>query len=72
MQIYGEVPDSEYGNYIEFVKDRPHNDKSYLIDSSKLESLGWKPQMPWDKGLDITGRYFPFPFFAFKERKLVD
>ncbi|KAJ8031258.1 dTDP-D-glucose 4,6-dehydratase [Holothuria leucospilota] len=57
-KILPQVPDSEYENYIEFVKDRPHNDKSYLIDSSKLENLGWKPLMQWEKGLDITVRWY--------------
>lgn len=28
---------------IEFVEDRPGNDKRYAIDASKLHALGWKP-----------------------------
>ena len=34
---------------IEFVADRPGNDLRYAIDSSKMESLGWKPKYGRDK-----------------------
>ncbi len=32
----------DYDSHIEYVKDRPFNDSSYLSDSSKLKSLGWR------------------------------
>ncbi|XP_071798423.1 dTDP-D-glucose 4,6-dehydratase-like [Asterias amurensis] len=54
-KIRGQKKDAENEEgHTEYVKDRPHNDKDYPIDSSKLRSLGWSPKMPWDKGLDIT------------------
>lgn len=34
--------DNEYIKYIEYVEDRPFNDKRYFINSNKLENLGWK------------------------------
>eukprot|EP00698_Gefionella_okellyi_P023550 TRINITY_DN807_c0_g1_i4.p1 TRINITY_DN807_c0_g1~~TRINITY_DN807_c0_g1_i4.p1 ORF type:complete len:356 (-),score=79.64 TRINITY_DN807_c0_g1_i4:218-1285(-) len=39
---------------IVYVKDRPFNDCRYAITSKKLESLGWKPQIDWEQGLDET------------------
>jgi dTDP-glucose 4,6-dehydratase len=37
------------------VKDRPGHDRRYAIDSSKLvRELGWKPLVPFDKGLSET------------------
>lgn len=36
---YGESIDPY--DYIDFVEDRPFNDKRYYINSDKLESLGW-------------------------------
>ena len=32
----------DYAKYIEYVEDRPFNDKRYFINSKKLEQLGWK------------------------------
>jgi len=39
---------------IKMVKDRPGHDRRYSIDASKLRSLGWKPEMDWDKGMALT------------------
>lgn len=33
------------------VTDRPGHDRRYSIDASKLNALGWRPQMPWDDGM---------------------
>ena len=30
--------------YIQFVKDRPYNDRRYSISSDKIRRLGWKPK----------------------------
>lgn len=42
--------------HIEFVTDRAFNDKRYAVDCSKLESLGWKPQMGFEEGLRKTSK----------------
>jgi len=34
---------------IEFVEDRPGNDKRYSIDASKIRALGWKPVYDCDQ-----------------------
>ncbi len=41
------------------VKDRPGHDRRYAIDSSKLSrELGWKPTVPFDKGLRETIAFY--------------
>lgn len=40
--------------HIEFVEDRPFNDVRYYINSEKLMSLGWKPEVSFDEGLKKT------------------
>lgn len=40
------------GGNINFIKDRPFNDNRYYVNSDKLELLGWKSTMDFDKGLD--------------------
>ncbi len=40
------------------VADRPGHDRRYSVDTSKLETLGWRPQMPFDKGLSDTVAWF--------------
>ena len=39
---------------IKFVQDRPGHDMRYSLDSSKLQSLGWQPQVGLDAGLKNT------------------
>ena len=39
---------------IEFTEDRRFNDRSYLMDSGKMQSLGWQPATSWEKGLALT------------------
>jgi len=36
------------------VADRPGHDRRYCLDTSKLRSLGWTPQVPFDAGLQET------------------
>lgn len=44
---------------IRHVKDRPGHDRRYAIDSSKIRAeLGWAPQVPFDKGLADTVRWY--------------
>lgn len=40
------------------IPDRPGHDTRYLLDSSKLRRLGWKPQIAWDQGLKETVEWY--------------
>jgi dTDP-glucose 4,6-dehydratase len=40
---------------IRYIKDRPGHDRRYAIDCSKIErELGWKPAVPFERGLRQT------------------
>jgi dTDP-glucose 4,6-dehydratase len=39
---------------IRHVPDRPGHDRRYSLDTSKLQSLGWRPEVPFDEGLAET------------------
>jgi dTDP-glucose 4,6-dehydratase len=43
---------------IEYVKDRPGHDFRYSLDSSKLRSLGWKPEYSFEQGLRDTVEWY--------------
>jgi dTDP-glucose 4,6-dehydratase len=44
---------------IRFVRDRPGHDRRYAIDCRKLErELGWKPAIPFERGLRNTIRWY--------------
>lgn len=48
-------PEGYSNNLITYVTDRPGHDFRYAIDSSKLQrELGWKPEMDFEKGIEIT------------------
>ena len=34
----------KYDEWIEYIEDRPFNDKRYSISSKKIKNLGWKPE----------------------------
>jgi dTDP-glucose 4,6-dehydratase len=36
------------------VQDRQGHDRRYCLDTAKLRSLGWAPQVPFDEGLRAT------------------
>lgn len=38
-------------DWIEYVDDRPFNDKRYYISNDKLKQLGWKPQVDFMDGI---------------------
>lgn len=40
-----------YDNWIEYVKDRPFNDKRYYISNQKLKKLGWNIKINFMNGL---------------------
>jgi dTDP-glucose 4,6-dehydratase len=40
------------------VPDRPGHDRRYSLDTTKLESLGWRPQVSFDRGLAETVAWY--------------
>ncbi len=40
------------------VADRPGHDRRYCVNTSKLQGLGWVPQVPFDVGLRQTVEWF--------------
>jgi UDP-glucose 4,6-dehydratase len=52
-------PDTkDVGKYIEHVEDRAFNDVRYFINSTKLHSLGWKPEVEFSEGLKRTVAWY--------------
>lgn len=47
-----------YDEWIEYVDDRPFNDKRYYICNDKLKALGWEIGWDFDKGLDKTIEWY--------------
>lgn len=43
---------------IDFVEDRPFNDKRYSIDLSKIKALGWKQRYSFGEGLNRTVEWY--------------
>lgn len=41
-----------YNDWIEYIKDRPFNDKRYYISNQKLKDLGWKINIDINIGID--------------------
>jgi len=44
--------------YIQFVENRPFNDCRYKINTDKLLSLGWKPHITWEDGIQRTIEWY--------------
>ena len=38
---------------LEFIEDRPYNDKRYYISNEKLKKLGWSQSVNFDQGLSL-------------------
>lgn len=49
-----DLPAESRSEYIQYVKDRPFNDKRYAVDASKLRNLGWEQKTSFEKGLKLT------------------
>lgn len=45
--------DENYEKYLEFVEDRPFNDKRYFITNQKLKDLGWKQEINFMDGIKL-------------------
>ncbi len=43
---------------IEYVADRPGHDYRYALDTSRLGSLGWYPQVDFQTGMERTVRWY--------------
>jgi dTDP-glucose 4,6-dehydratase len=55
IRLLGKEPDE----WVEHVADRPNHDRRYLINPEKIEKeLGWKPEVPFDEGLEQTVRWY--------------
>ena len=51
LDIVKEVKEYKLKDKLEFVEDRPFNDKRYYISNDKLKALGWLQKLDFDKGL---------------------
>jgi dTDP-glucose 4,6-dehydratase len=40
------------------VTDRPGHDRRYCLDTTKLQGLGWKPEVPYEDGLVETVKWY--------------
>ena len=40
------------------VDDRPGHDRRYSLDTSKLRTLGWSPEMTFDEGIEKTVEWY--------------
>ena len=41
----------DYENWIEYIEDRPYNDKRYYISNKKLQDLGWNIKIDFEDGV---------------------
>jgi len=48
----------DYDEWIEYVKDRPFNDKRYYISNQKLKNLGWEIKVEFIEGLKLLNNNF--------------
>jgi dTDP-glucose 4,6-dehydratase len=44
--------------HVRHVADRPGHDRRYALDSSRLHALGWRPAVPFDKGIARTVEWY--------------
>lgn len=42
---------NKFEDWIEYVEDRPYNDKRYYISNQKLKNLGWEIKIDFEEGL---------------------
>lgn len=57
LHLFG-VEDADFPARLQFVRDRDFNDRRYHIDNSKLQLLGWAPQIGFDEGLARTVQWY--------------
>ena len=51
LDIVKEGKEYKIENEIEFIDDRPYNDRRYYISNDKLKSLGWIQEVSFESGL---------------------
>lgn len=44
---------TNYDEWIEYIEDRPYNDKRYYISNTKLKDLGWDIQIDFMQGIKL-------------------
>ena len=49
-----------YDEWIEYIEDRPFNDKRYYISNQKIKDLGWDIEINFEEGLTDTINNFKF------------
>ena len=42
----------------EFITDRPGHDRRYAVNSSKIQALGWEPEMNFEQGILKTKHWY--------------
>lgn len=59
-RLIGEIRSSAYDHrlYMVSIPDRYYNDFRYCIDASKIQALGWQPQVEFNDGLRRTIEYY--------------
>jgi dTDP-glucose 4,6-dehydratase len=53
-EIICEKMNKNPNEYISYIKDRPGHDVRYAIDSTKMNSLGFRPVIVFEEGLKST------------------
>ncbi|KAK1322728.1 putative rhamnose biosynthetic enzyme 1 [Acorus calamus] len=43
---------------IEYVENRPFNDRRYFLEDQKMKGLGWEERTPWEEGLRRTKEWY--------------
>jgi dTDP-glucose 4,6-dehydratase len=62
IESYKDLELESYDNHIDFSCDRPGQDVRYSLDDSKLRSLGWQPQINFDKEIKNIVNYYKNKF----------
>jgi dTDP-glucose 4,6-dehydratase len=52
MLIHKIKKTEDYNNWIEYIEDRPFNDKRYYISNQKLKDLGWNIKINFEDGIN--------------------
>ena len=58
MGHFNLCPEKDSPNWVMAVKDRPFNDRIYLTNGKKLESLGWTQKVDFEEGLKQTVEWY--------------
>ena len=55
--------------FINYVKDRPYNDKRYSVSFSKIRKIGWKPKFSLNKDLSKIIQWYSDNLYLYKSFK---